>query len=64
MVAAAIPQTVITRQIVFNELIKAGINKDIDDNLAYRYYQNEPTHKDIEYLKKILTLHLKRLRLA
>ncbi|QFP42562.1 hypothetical protein F9Y90_05580 (plasmid) [Borrelia miyamotoi] len=62
--AAAILQTVITKQIVFNELIKAVINRDNADDLVYRYYKNEFTHKDIEYLKKILTLKLKMLRLA
>ncbi|AHH05987.1 BDR-repeat family protein (plasmid) [Borrelia miyamotoi FR64b] len=59
--AAAIPQTVITRQMVFNELIKVGINKDIADDLAYRYYKNELTHKDIEYLKENFDIKLEKV---
>ncbi|AHH05943.1 BDR-repeat family protein (plasmid) [Borrelia miyamotoi FR64b] len=56
-----LPQTVITRQMVFNELVKAGINKDIADNLAYRYYKNELTHKDIEYLKENFDIKLEKV---
>ncbi|MBW6186005.1 Bdr family repetitive protein (plasmid) [Borrelia miyamotoi] len=56
-----LPQTVITRQMVFNELVKAGINKDIADDLAYRYYKNELTHKDIEYLKENFDIKLEKV---
>ncbi|WAZ72888.1 Bdr family repetitive protein (plasmid) [Borrelia miyamotoi] len=58
---AAIPQTVITRQMVFNELVKAGINKDIADDLAYRYYKNELTHKNIEFLKENFNIKLEKV---
>ncbi|AHH05764.1 BDR-repeat family protein (plasmid) [Borrelia miyamotoi FR64b] len=34
------------------ELIKAGIKQEIAEDLSYRYYKNELTHKDIEYLKE------------
>ncbi|AHH11236.1 DUF1640 domain-containing protein (plasmid) [Borrelia coriaceae] len=47
-----LPQTIgITRQMVLNELIKAGINRDIADDLSYRYYHNELTFKDLELIK-------------
>ncbi|UPA14172.1 Bdr family repetitive protein [Borrelia turicatae] len=52
-------QPVITQQMVINELIRAGINRDIAIDLSYRYYKNELTYKDIEYLKE----NLKRLKL-
>ncbi|WP_420043043.1 Bdr family repetitive protein [Borrelia miyamotoi] len=45
--------TVITRQMVLSELIKAGINKDIADDLSYRYYKNELTPVLIKILLMI-----------
>ncbi|AFI31884.1 Bdr family repetitive protein [Borrelia crocidurae] len=54
-------QPVVTRQMVLNELIKAGINKEIADDLSYRYYKNELTYKDIEYLKENFDIKLKHL---
>ncbi|MBW6186305.1 hypothetical protein KZ870_33825, partial [Pseudomonas aeruginosa] len=50
----ALPQTVITYKMVLDELIKAGINKEIADDLAYRYYKNELTFKDLEFIKNDL----------
>ncbi|AOW96246.1 Bdr family repetitive protein [Borrelia miyamotoi] len=47
----ALPQPIITHQMVLAELIKAGINRDIADDLAYRYYKNELTNKDLELIK-------------
>ncbi|WP_242450103.1 Bdr family repetitive protein, partial [Borrelia miyamotoi] len=47
----ALPQAVITYKMVLDELIKAGINKEIADDLAYRYYKNELTFKDLEFIK-------------
>ncbi|WP_041177873.1 Bdr family repetitive protein [Borrelia duttonii] len=44
-------EPVITRQMVLNELVKAGIKRDIADDLSYRYYKNELTTKDLELLK-------------
>ena len=57
-----LPQTVITRQMVLAELIKAGINRDIADDLSYRYYKNELTHKDIEYLKENFDIKLEKVQ--
>ncbi|AOW96257.1 Bdr family repetitive protein [Borrelia miyamotoi] len=57
----ALPQTVITRQMVLAELIKAGINREIADDLSYRYYKNELTYKDIEYLENNFNLKLEML---
>ncbi|AHH07091.1 BDR-repeat family protein (plasmid) [Borrelia crocidurae DOU] len=45
------PQSIITQQMVLTELIKAGINRDIAVDLSYRYYKNELTYKDLEYLE-------------
>ncbi|AFI31662.1 Bdr family repetitive protein [Borrelia crocidurae] len=44
-------QPIITQQMVLRELIKAGINRDIATDLSYRYYNNELTYKDLEYLE-------------
>ncbi|WP_041178238.1 Bdr family repetitive protein (plasmid) [Borrelia recurrentis] len=44
-------EPVITRQMVLNELVKVGINRDIADDLSYRYYKNELTTKDLQYLE-------------
>ncbi|ATQ15323.1 Bdr family repetitive protein (plasmid) [Borrelia miyamotoi] len=56
-----LPQPVITRQMVLSELIKAGINQEIAEDLAYRYYKNELTHKDIEYLKENFDIKLEKV---
>ncbi|AHH07861.1 BDR-repeat family protein (plasmid) [Borrelia crocidurae DOU] len=45
-------EPVIIRQMVLNELVKAGINREIADDLSYRYYKNELTIKDLQYLKE------------
>ncbi|WDE71882.1 Bdr family repetitive protein (plasmid) [Borrelia miyamotoi] len=57
-----LPQPVITRQMVLSELIKAGINQEIAEDLAYRYYKNELTHKDIEYLKENFDIKLEKVQ--
>ncbi|AHH05916.1 BDR-repeat family protein (plasmid) [Borrelia miyamotoi FR64b] len=57
----ALSQAVITRQMVLAELIKAGINREIADDLSYRYYKNELTYKDIEYLENNFNLKLEML---
>ncbi|WP_338321099.1 Bdr family repetitive protein [Borrelia miyamotoi] len=57
-----LPQPVITRQMVLSELIKAGINKEIAEDLSYRYYKNELTHKDIEYLKENFDIKLEKVQ--
>lgn len=54
-------QPVITQQMVIAELIKAGINRDIAADLSFRYYHNELTYKDIEYLKENFDIKLKHL---
>ncbi|ETZ17564.1 BDR-repeat family protein [Borrelia duttonii CR2A] len=46
---------------VLNELVKAGINREIADDLSYRYYKNELTYKDIEYIKENFDIKLKHL---
>ncbi|AOW96181.1 Bdr family repetitive protein [Borrelia miyamotoi] len=56
-----LPQTIITRQMVLAELIKAGINQEIAEDLSYRYYKNELTHKDIEYLKENFDIKLEKV---
>ncbi|AHH13075.1 BDR-repeat family protein (plasmid) [Borrelia hermsii YBT] len=56
-----LPQPVITQQMVIAELTKAGINRDIAVDLSYRYYTNELTYKDIEYLKESFDIKLKHL---
>ncbi|WAZ72289.1 Bdr family repetitive protein (plasmid) [Borrelia miyamotoi] len=57
-----LPQPVITRQMVLAELIKAGINQEIAEDLSYRYYKNELTHKDIEYLKENFDIKLEKVQ--
>ncbi|WP_038367724.1 Bdr family repetitive protein [Borrelia duttonii] len=54
-------EPVITRQMVFNELVKAGINREIADDLSYRYYKNELTIKDLQYLKENFDIKLEML---
>ncbi|AHH11187.1 hypothetical protein bcCo53_001112 (plasmid) [Borrelia coriaceae] len=46
---------------VLNELIKAGINRDVADDLSYRYYRNELTYKDLEYLETNFNLKLEKI---
>ncbi|ASJ27798.1 Bdr family repetitive protein [Borrelia turicatae] len=54
-------QPVVTQQMVINELTKAGINRDIAIDLSYRYYKNELTYKDIEYLETTFNLKLEKV---
>ncbi|ANF34632.1 hypothetical protein A7978_05125 (plasmid) [Borrelia turicatae] len=54
-------QPVITQQMVIAELTKAGINRDIAIDLSYRYYKNELTYKDIEYLETTFNLKLEKV---
>ncbi|WP_247066800.1 Bdr family repetitive protein [Borrelia puertoricensis] len=54
-------QPVITQQMVIAELTKAGIKRDIAIDLSYRYYKNELTYKDIEFLKENFDIKLKHL---
>ncbi|WP_197737884.1 Bdr family repetitive protein [Borrelia miyamotoi] len=56
-----LPQPVITRQMVLDELIKVGIKQEIAENLAYRYHKNKLTHKDIEYLKENFDIKLEKV---
>ncbi|AHH11883.1 BDR-repeat family protein (plasmid) [Borrelia coriaceae ATCC 43381] len=57
----ALPQPIITQQMVIAELTKAGINKDIAIDLSYRYYRNELTYKDIEFLKENFDIKLEKV---
>ncbi|AHH09994.1 BDR-repeat family protein (plasmid) [Borrelia parkeri SLO] len=54
-------QPVITQQMVIAELTKAGIKRDIAIDLSYRYYRNELTYKDIEYLETTFNLKLEKV---
>ncbi|WP_038367320.1 Bdr family repetitive protein [Borrelia duttonii] len=54
-------EPVITRQMVLNELVKAGINREIADDLSYRYYKNELTTKDLQYLESNFNFKLEIL---
>ncbi|AHH11420.1 DUF1640 domain-containing protein (plasmid) [Borrelia coriaceae] len=54
-------QSVITQQMVISELIKAGINREIAIDLSYRYYKNELTYKDLEYLENTFNLMLDKV---
>ncbi|WP_247073329.1 Bdr family repetitive protein [Borrelia turicatae] len=54
-------QPVITQQMVISELTKAGINRDIAIDLSYRYYKNELTYKDIEFLKENFDIKLEKV---
>ncbi|AHH06980.1 BDR-repeat family protein (plasmid) [Borrelia crocidurae DOU] len=54
-------EPVITRQMVLNELVRAGINREIADDLSYRYYKNELTIKDLQYLKENFDIKLEML---
>ncbi|UPA11573.1 hypothetical protein bpSLO_001449 (plasmid) [Borrelia parkeri] len=57
-------QPVVTQQMVINELTKAGISKDIAIDLSYRYYKNELTYKDIEYLETTFNLKLEKVKVT
>ncbi|WP_024652901.1 Bdr family repetitive protein, partial [Borrelia persica] len=52
---------IITQKMVLSELVKAGIDKDVAKDLSFRYYKNELTHKDIEYLKENFDIKLEML---
>ncbi|WP_434757401.1 Bdr family repetitive protein (plasmid) [Borrelia puertoricensis] len=54
-------QPVITQQMVIAELTKAGIKRDIAIDLSYRYYKNELTYKDIEFLKENFDIKLEKV---
>ncbi|UPA11384.1 DUF1640 domain-containing protein (plasmid) [Borrelia parkeri] len=54
-------QPVITQQMVIAELTRVGINRDIAIDLSYRYYKNELTYKDIEYLETTFNLKLEKV---
>ncbi|WP_040132212.1 Bdr family repetitive protein [Borrelia crocidurae] len=54
-------EPVITRQMVLNELVKVGINREIADDLSYRYYKNELTIKDLQYLESNFNFKLEIL---
>nr|AAF19134.1 BdrC3 [Borrelia hermsii] len=56
-----LPQPIVTQQMVIAELVKAGIDRDIATDLSYRYYRNELTYKDIEYLETTFNLKLEKV---
>uniref|UniRef100_UPI0004667271 Bdr family repetitive protein n=1 Tax=Borrelia persica TaxID=44448 RepID=UPI0004667271 len=52
---------IITQKMVLSELVKVGMDKDVAKDLSFRYYRNELTHKDIEYLKENFDIKLEML---
>ncbi|AHH13407.1 BDR-repeat family protein (plasmid) [Borrelia hermsii YBT] len=59
-----LPQPIVTQQMVIAELTKAGIDRDIATDLSYRYYRNELTYKDIEYLETTFNLKLEKIEVS
>ncbi|UGQ17783.1 Bdr family repetitive protein [Borrelia sp. RT1S] len=51
----------VTQEIIYDEFVKLGMQKFIADDLSKRYYHNELTYKDLEYLQDKFDLKLKRL---
>ena len=51
----------VTQEIIYDEFVKLGMQKFIADDLSKRYYHNELTYKDLEYLGDKFGLLLKNL---
>ncbi|WP_330730665.1 Bdr family repetitive protein [Borrelia turicatae] len=51
----------ITEEIIYQEFVKMGMQDFIANNLSKRYYRNELTYKDIEYLESNFNLKLEML---
>ncbi|UPA11685.1 hypothetical protein bpSLO_001581 (plasmid) [Borrelia parkeri] len=52
----------ITEEIIYQEFVKMGMQDFVANDLSKRYYRNELTYKDIEYLETTFTLSLKKLK--
>ncbi|WP_434757238.1 Bdr family repetitive protein (plasmid) [Borrelia puertoricensis] len=51
----------ITEEIIYQEFVKMGMQDFIANDLSKRYYRNELTYKDIEYLESNFNLKLEML---
>ncbi|WP_330730402.1 Bdr family repetitive protein [Borrelia turicatae] len=51
----------ITEEIIYQEFVKMGMQDFIANELSKRYYRNELTYKDIEYLESNFNLKLEML---
>ncbi|ASJ27696.1 Bdr family repetitive protein [Borrelia turicatae] len=51
----------ITEEIIYQEFVKMGMQDFIANELSKRYYRNELTYKDIEYLETTFNLKLEML---
>ncbi|UPA14296.1 Bdr family repetitive protein [Borrelia turicatae] len=51
----------ITEEIIYQEFVKMGMQDFIASDLSKRYYRNELTYKDIEYLESNFNLKLEML---
>ncbi|AHH04221.1 BDR-repeat family protein (plasmid) [Borrelia nietonii YOR] len=51
----------ITEEIIYQEFVKMGMQDFIANDLSKRYYRNELTYKDIEYLENNFNLKLEML---
>ncbi|UPA19154.1 Bdr family repetitive protein (plasmid) [Borrelia puertoricensis] len=51
----------ITEEIIYQEFVKMGMQDFIANDLSKRYYRNELTYRDIEYLETTFNLKLEML---
>ncbi|WP_434757126.1 Bdr family repetitive protein (plasmid) [Borrelia puertoricensis] len=51
----------ITEEVIYQEFVKMGMQDFIANDLSKRYYRNELTYKDIEYLESNFNLKLEML---
>ncbi|WP_434757359.1 Bdr family repetitive protein (plasmid) [Borrelia puertoricensis] len=51
----------ITEEIIYQEFVKMGMQNFIANDLSKRYYRNELTYRDIEYLESNFNLKLEML---
>ncbi|WP_246990250.1 Bdr family repetitive protein [Borrelia parkeri] len=51
----------ITEEIIYQEFVKMGMQDFVANDLSKRYYRNELTYKDIEYLESNFNLKLEML---
>ncbi|UGQ16697.1 Bdr family repetitive protein [Borrelia sp. RT5S] len=52
----------VTQEIIYDEFVKLGMQKFVADDLSKRYYHNELTYKDLEYLEDKFGLLLEKFR--
>ncbi|AHH11313.1 Bdr family repetitive protein [Borrelia coriaceae] len=51
----------ITEDMIYQEFVKMGMQDYVANELSKRYYRNELTYKDIEYLESNFNLKLEML---